>query len=75
MEGHGGSDQPILEYYSNMQMVMFYNYSYINLLTEKQEEIEELTRDLTKKLEIEARMGRAKTLEIEQLTRQKEGKL
>ena len=58
-----------------MQMVMFYNYSYINLLTEKQEEIEQLTRDLTKKLEIEARMGRAKTLEIEQLTRQKEGKL
>ena len=62
------------------------------MLTEKQEETEQLTRqltkqkeselyytrqmeELTKKLEVEARMGRAKILEIEKLTRQKEGKL
>ena len=62
------------------------------MLTEKQEETEQLTRELTKqkenelyykrqleeltkKLEVEARMGGAKILEIEQLTKQKEGKL
>ena len=62
------------------------------MLTEKQEETEQLTRELTKqkeselyytrqveeltnKSEVDARMGRAKILEIEQLTRQKEGKV
>ena len=60
-------------------MIMFY-------ISEKQEETEQLTKqkendtrpvnELTKKLEVEAKKGRAKILEIEELlTRQKEGTL
>ena len=48
------------------------------VLSEKQENIEELkvkVKELKMKLEDETKMSKAKTRDIEQLTRQKKGKL